>query len=114
MCREYRIIFGSENKIQIGYQIKELWRRKYGLGDTFIVHVAFLAKINLLAAQWSRHTQQNKWNTPEFRLLCIKWEQNHIIYKNSQRYCSYFPRKSVRYVRGTEFYIFTLVSKVVK
>ena len=35
MCREDQIIFGSENKIEIGYQIKELWRRKYGLGDTF-------------------------------------------------------------------------------
>ena len=35
MCRGHRIIFGSENKIEIGYQIKELWRRKYGLGDTF-------------------------------------------------------------------------------
>ena len=35
--------------------------------------------------------------TPELRILCIKWEPHHIIYKNSQRYCSYFPRKSVMY-----------------
>ena len=39
MYREHRITFDSENKIEIGYQIKELWRRKYGLGDTFTCRV---------------------------------------------------------------------------
>ena len=68
MCREHRIIFGSENKIEIGYQIKELLRRKYGLGDT--LHVAFFAQTNLLAAQWWRHTQQYNRNIPELRILC--------------------------------------------
>ena len=38
MCREHQIRFASENKIEIGYQIKELWRRRNGLGDTFTLN----------------------------------------------------------------------------